>query len=253
MIGAVADATVQKASAENDNSDMRAHYELTRSQFVFSFCSIVSAFLLFGIAAIRAAFNVDLWQLWAPLAFVSGVAAADFGSGLVHWAADTWGRDELPIIGHRLLVPFRVHHINPDDFLRRRFVDTNGDVAFIAVPVLGALLLAPLDTLAGEMLSIAGLGFCGAGMMTNQIHQWAHMPVPPRVIRWLQNARLILGRSAHATHHSRPYDVSYCITTGWCNRPLEAVGFYRRLETAITMLTGARPREDDRRYEARYG
>ena len=68
------------------------------------------------------------------------MAAADFGSGLVHWAADTWGRDDLPVIGRRLLVPFRVHHVNPDDFLRRRFVDTNGDVAFLAVPVLlGAL------------------------------------------------------------------------------------------------------------------
>jgi len=63
----------------------------------------------------------------------------------------------------------------------------------------------------------------------------------------------VLGRAAHATHHDRPYDAHYCITTGWCNRPLEAIGFFRRMERAITWLTGAHPRQDDERYEARYG
>jgi len=89
--------------------------------------------------------------------------------------------------------------------------------------------------------------------MTNQIHQWAHMPSPPWPIRTLQDCGLLLGRAEHAAHHERPYDVHYCITTGWCNRPAEAIGFFRRLEAAITHLTGVRPRHDDRRYEERYG
>jgi ubiquitin-conjugating enzyme E2 variant len=64
---------------------------------------------------------------------------------------------------------------------------------------------------------------------------------------------VILSRADHAAHHERPYDVRYCITTGWCNGPLEAIGFFRGAERAISRLTGARPRVDDRRYEVRYG
>lgn len=229
-----------------------AHYELTRSQFAFSVVSIAAACALLGIAAFRIGHAVDVWHWWMPMTFLAGLVAADFTSGIVHWTADTWFRDDCPIIGHRLLVPFRVHHINPDDFLRRRFVDTNGEVAFLAIPVLLGLGTAPLDRQWGEALAVFGLAFCGVGSMTNQIHQWAHMPNPPRAVRLLQSARLLLRQAEHTRHHARPYDRRYCITTGWCNGPLDAVDFFRRMETMITRLTGAVPRQDDRRYEQRH-
>lgn len=223
------------------------------AQRLFWLASIAAAFAALALLGLRIGSRVDLLQWWVPIVFAGGLVIADFGSGLVHWGADTWGRDDLPIIGPRLLVPFRIHHVNPDDFLRRNFVDTNGDVAFIALVPLAALAMLPMDRTWQSVAAIGGFALCGAGMLTNQIHQWAHMAAPPAPVRVLQDAGIILGRAEHAVHHDRPYDAHYCITTGWCNRPLEALGFYRGLEAAIVRLTGARPRHDDERYEERYG
>jgi len=233
--------------------ELPAHYQLTRFQLLLSGASLVAAFLVLAALGFRIAMRLGSWHWWVPLAAAGGMTAADFGSGLVHWGADTWGRDDLPVIGQRLLLPFRVHHINPDDFLRRRFIETNGEVACLAIPVLLGFFAVSPETLCGGPVAVFGFAFCGLGMMTNQIHQWAHMPVPPRAIHALQDCGLLLGRDEHAVHHERPYHAHYCITTGWCNRPLEAVAFFRRFEAAITRLTGVRPRHDDRRYEERYG
>jgi len=227
-------------------------YELTPGHFLVSSLAIAAALVLLGWLGWRVASTVELAQWWVPVALLGGLAAADAASGLVHWAADTWGRDDCPVIGPRLLVPFRVHHVNPDDFLRRRFVDTNGEVAGVAVPILLALLAVPRDHPMGQAVAVFGLGFCGLGVLTNQIHQWAHMPAAPAPVRALQACGLFLGHTEHAAHHGRPYDRRYCITTGWCNAPLDAIGFFRRLESAITRVTGATPRHDDRRYEARH-
>lgn len=243
----------RSSAADAPSEPLPGHYAVARSQYVFSVLSIAGALLALGTLALRIAKDVDVWHWWVPLAFAGGIAAADFASGLIHWGADTWGSDDLPVIGHRLLVPFRVHHVNPDDFLRRSFVDTNGDVFFVVTPVLLGLLVVPIEWPGAGPALVFGAGLCGVGMMTNQIHQWAHMPDPPRLVRVLQACGLILGPAEHASHHERPYDCHYCITTGWCNRPAEAIMFFRRVESLMTRLTGARPRHDDRRYEERFG
>ena len=223
------------------------HYEMTRTQRIFSIVSIAAAVGLLAAVVIRIAMRVEFgW--WTLPAVLAGVAAADLASGLVHWAADTWGSDDLPLVGRRLLKPFRLHHIDPDDFLRRSFIDANGDVAFATLPVLLALVMVPLDTRPGEIGALFGFGVCAIGMWTNQIHQWAHMPAPPSLIRWLQDCGVLLDRHDHAAHHAGSYDRHYCITTGWCNAPLEAIAFFRTLEGLVSTTTGARPREDDRRY-----
>jgi hypothetical protein len=224
---------------------------LTRGQRALATLSLVAASALLVWNVVEVSRHLHALSWWIPPALFAGIAAADFLSGLVHWAADTWGRDDTPIVGPRLLVPFRVHHVNPDDFVTRPFLDTNGDVALIAVPILAAARLIPFETAWGGPLAVSCLGFAGVGMLTNQIHQWAHLPSPPHLIRWLQRCRLILSPTAHERHHGRPYDASYCIATGWWNPPLDAIQFFRRLERVVTLLTGIVPRIDDARYVAR--
>lgn len=194
--------------------------------------------------------RLSWWQV--PVA-AAGMVAADFLSGLIHWAADTWGSESAPVVGRRFLRPFRVHHVNPDDFLRRRFIDANGDVALLIAPVLAALSALPLDTEPGVTAAVFLSSSSAVGLLTNQIHQWAHMPSPPSIIRVLQAFRLILTPGAHAEHHRPPYAANYCITTGWCNRPLAAIGFFARLERTITRLTGLVPRHDEAAFQATAG
>ncbi len=221
-----------------------------RGQLLLSFAWIGCSLLVLTAAAVRVSLAVELtW--WVPLAVVAGIAAADFLSGLVHWLADTWGRADLPVIGARVLLPFRIHHINPDDFLRRSFPDTNGDSAAAVIPLLLFVLWIPMDTVGWQAAAVFCLALGAFVGMTNQIHQWAHMPSPPHGVRILQQARVVLPHAAHAAHHAGKYDAHYCITTGWCNRPLEALRFFRRLEGVITRTTGARPRHDERAWPER--
>jgi hypothetical protein len=102
------------------------------------------------------------------ITLLAGCLAADFASGLAHWAPDTWGSDDLLVVGPRLLRPFSLHHANPDDFLRRSFIDTNGDVAPVAAAGLAGLLVVPRETPWCAAAAVAGVGFCGLGMTTTR-------------------------------------------------------------------------------------
>src|SRR5689334_6658220 len=63
---------------------------------------------------------------WLVLtAVLLGYLAADLVSGLVHWAADTWGSTDLPVIGPAVLAPFREHHRDQLAITRHGFVETN--------------------------------------------------------------------------------------------------------------------------------
>jgi plasmanylethanolamine desaturase len=213
--------------------------------------SLLAAGGLVAWHLVRFAHVPELFAWWVPLAAAAGAILADFASGLVHWAADTWGRETMPLLGRRFLRPFRVHHVNPDDFLRRDPLDTNGDVALLAVPFLLAVFLLPLDAGPGRVAAVALLAFCACALPTNQVHQWAHTPHAPAPVRWLQRRGLLLSYEEHCRHHAAPYVTHYCITTGWCNRPLAALGFFPRLERAVTRLTGLTPRDDERAFAGR--
>jgi plasmanylethanolamine desaturase len=214
---------------------------LTRTVEVLS---LAAAAVLLTVSAARLVTSVDLtWRI--PLVIVAAGLAADFLSGLVHWGADTWGRETFPVLGRRFLRPFRVHHINPGDFLHRDFIDCNGDVAMLVAPMLAAGFWIPLGTSGSDLAGVFLTSFAAWMLPTNQVHQWAHMADPPRLVGWLQQRSFILSREAHREHHASPYVVNYCIATGWCNRWLTTYQAFPRLERAISSLTGRLPRVDE--------
>lgn len=211
----------------------------------------IEAACLAAACALLIANAVRFWRTpsaldwWTPFAIAAAALCADFVSGLVHWGADTWGRESMPVLGPRFLRPFRVHHVNPDDMLARDVIDLNGDVAMLTLPALAGALLLPLTTDASRLAAVWLAAFAAAALPTNQIHQWAHMPNPPRIVARLQRWRILLNREEHARHHAAPFATFYCITTGWCNHLLAAIGFFPALERLVRRSTGVEPRRDE--------
>ena len=230
------------------HTGLPAHDECGFGQIAFEAGCIACAAALIVIHINRLIVADSSWTWPLLLAIACGALCADFTSGILHWFADTWFQETMPFLGRRLLRPFRVHHVNPDDFLRRNFVDTNGDVAMVCDLVMLAMVAIPLDSQGGLWWDVMLLAFSLAGLPTNQIHQWAHSRQPPPLAGWLQRIGMILSRADHQRHHVAPYDDFYCIGTGWLNRPLSAIQFFQRLEAVITRLTRLRPREDDIRF-----
>ncbi|XP_055634961.1 plasmanylethanolamine desaturase isoform X1 [Toxorhynchites rutilus septentrionalis] len=180
-----------------------------------------------------------------------GILTADFGSGLVHWGADTWGSVDLPILGKNFLRPFREHHIDPTSITRHDFIETNGDNFMVALPILGKLawnfITRSNSEIQQEYAMSAYLFFCSIFIaMTNQIHKWSHTYWGlPKWVLFLQHHHIVLPRRHHRIHHVAPHETYFCITTGWLNWPLEKIKFWSTLEAIIEACTGHKPRADD--------
>ncbi|KAL6067130.1 Ubiquitin-conjugating enzyme variant Kua [Balamuthia mandrillaris] len=190
--------------------------------------------------------NVLTFLIAAPFAAL----LADFASGMLHWACDTWGYLDTPLVGKNLIRSFREHHVDPTAITRHPFFETNGNSLLVTIPVVILLSLNPPSNPSGQFdLYFSFKSFLAVFTLlisfTNQFHKWAHTHRPPWLVRQLQNYHLILRPQCHQKHHFSPYDRDYCITTGWLNPFLQAIGFWQRLEALVSWLTGAKPREDD--------
>lgn len=185
------------------------------------------------------------------LASFAGILSADFASGMVHWAADTWGSVDLPILGKNFIRPFREHHIDPTAITRHDFIETNGDNFMLIILPLAAEAYG-FYSLSREEIYYNYSWYCYVFLLavfvsiTNQIHKWSHTYSGlPKFVKFLQERRIILPRNHHRIHHVSPHETYFCITTGWLDRPLESIRFWRTLEFVIERITGYKPRDDD--------
>lgn len=211
----------------------------------FAACCALGAIGLVVLHVVRLSLAGPMSPWLVAALVLAALPAADFLSGLVHWAGDTWGRATTPWIGPRFLVPFRYHHRHPGDLLQSGFFTTNGDTALVSGLFLAAALLVPLGPGATRYLALFVVALSAWGLPTGQVHKWAHSPRPPRPVRWLQRAGLILGPDHHGVHHRPPHADYYCITTGWCNPVLARLGFFPALERLVTRVTGLVPRAEN--------
>ena len=80
--------------------------------------------------------------------------------------------------------------------------------------------------------------------LAQQFHSWSHkrkQELHPVVVA-LQDAGLLIGRSAHGRHHRAPYENNYCIVSGVCNDALDGSGVLQWAEQVIFDATQIKPR-----------
>ena len=169
----------------------------------------------------------------ALLAFGLAYLAADAVSGLVHWGFDRLVDEDTPYLGPHFVRPFREHHTDPLAITRHDFVELNGNTCIAAAPVLAATGIA-FDPASAGVTEVAAAAFIASlafwTIATNVFHRWAHEPAPPQLARRLQRWRVVLAPGHHARHHREPFDVCFCITSGWLNPLLDRFGVFGRLE-----------------------
>jgi ubiquitin-conjugating enzyme E2 variant len=166
---------------------------------------------------------------------VGAYLVADLLAGVVHFVGDSFGTVETPLLGPTFVLPFRSHHLNPEQICQHDFVATNGNNAFATIFVMAPVfLLCPVRehsvyTLVRLFVWALSLSL----LFTNQIHKWAHVADPPATVRRLQRLGVLLSPERHAVHHRPPHVGGYCVTSGLCNRVLDPIGFFPLLERVI--------------------
>src|SRR5215207_5538827 len=134
-----------------------------------------------------------LWETGSEWLIVPGallgLVFGDFVSGLVHWAADTYGEESTPVIGRSLVKPFRVHHVRPLEICEHGVVETVGNTCILAAPplTLSVVVMTSDETSAAAAFAVfTAVVTVGVTAATNQFHKWAHQEKPPRPVRFLQ-------------------------------------------------------------------
>ncbi len=170
---------------------------------------------------------------WAAMA--GSIVLADFVSGLVHWAEDTYARfkpqRKLTWL-NQVALDNEVHHKRPRDFLQRSWWQSSWDLA-----LLGAVILAVAHAVGH--LTLAVVVFVLLSINANQLHKWAHRNPRenPRLVTWLQRMHLLQSPRHHGRHHAGKRNSHYCVVTNFLNPLLEEVNFWRRLEQLIARVT----------------
>jgi palmitoyl-[glycerolipid] 3-(E)-desaturase len=174
---------------------------------------------------------------------VSSWIAADFGSGVLHWAVDNYGNGRTPVMGS-IIAAFQGHHCTPWTITHRGFCNNVHKLCTpfgaLGLPLSMALMTIRSSAAAGPKLAFFASSFCVWEILSQEFHKWSHSRPSqvPRYVHPFMAMRLVISRAAHAQHHVAPYMGNYAIISGVTNGVLDRVGFYRRLEHVIYKWNG---------------
>ncbi|KAK5575855.1 hypothetical protein RB653_006989 [Dictyostelium firmibasis] len=233
-------------SKEDKARDLKNRYTSTKRTTEIVSVTLFSIFLVISIYRMLTwHFVKNIWIFLSST--VLAMFLADFFSGIVHWAADTWGSLDTPLVGNSFIRSFREHHVVPTQMTHHDVIETNGDNCMLTVPILAITALGDItmDSTYNMFLMSFLVNLCFWVSLTNQIHKWSHTYNVHPFVGFLQKSGIILSKRDHAIHHRNPFDKYYCITNGWLNPWLASINFWKRLENVVTLLTGVLPRTDD--------
>jgi len=172
------------------------------------------------------------------------ILVADFVSGLVHWAEDTFWTEETPVLGSWIVKPNELHHCDGSAFTRNNWLESSWDLLLAGILVIGSA--AALNLLSWQVWLFVMLS-----VNANQIHKWSHSSQAkvPFLVRLLQHSHLLQGAKHHGAHHRGGKNVAYCVLTEALNPLLDGIGLWRALDHLVR-LTCAAPRRTDRGVKA---
>ena len=114
------EAKTSKAGKGKDNPE-----ELWQNSYSWPKCIWEMSYLTFSFVLWYFLIQETVKDHKGPLPVVLGFIAANFFvdwiSGMLHWAADTWGHFKTPIFGPTIIRSFRMHHLDPQDITKHSF------------------------------------------------------------------------------------------------------------------------------------
>lgn len=192
------------------------------------------------------------WPWWIVALFV-GLFFADFFSGFVHWATDTWFDERVSC---RVVSIAREHHIYPQHIVGYTARDYLGYSCWPTFLVMGPII---------AMLTLVlqfSTGVYFAAVISNIVilvmafgtyaHRLGHTRSKSRFIEILQRYRLLNSLAYHGLHHTGQHDGRYSVINGWADEILDRIGFWRVIENLIHAMTGMEPRRNDKEWLERY-
>jgi ubiquitin-conjugating enzyme E2 variant len=184
-------------------------------------------------------------------AVLAGYVLADFFSGVVHWAMDTWFDERT--LGRAIAIA-REHHTHPHHihgygFLEYASLGSTPSALFIG-PIAGITALFPSSATTCALMMI-WLVNALCMLFGTSFHNLAHRPARSAIMRLAQRIHLVCPPAHHWVHH-RNQTIHYCVVNGWANYVCDGLGVWRALERLIGMVTGLVPRADDLEWQRHY-